>query len=236
MLTMPYGMFTYVVQYQKIVLPTALWVTRNVGYERLVLSACNPLYSAAQRIIIFAKLQSVTPLGPARQPEVAWGACGGIHGAVPPRELAWRLRSAHGPEPNSPRPCPAVASESGRSLRIAIRVQTRCSRPCSRPIHWSTVRNMDPAMLKERIASGDYEVDPVAVADAIMRRMRGLPEAAPQKECSYPESSSSPSVNTTPGVPSTTKPTHVSSPSRLRGPRGFSSFSALRAGTQTHSS
>jgi sortase A len=67
MVTMPYGLFTYVVQYQKIVLPTALWVTNNVGYERLVLSACNPLYSAAQRIIIFAKLKSVTPLGPARR-------------------------------------------------------------------------------------------------------------------------------------------------------------------------
>jgi sortase A len=66
LLKMPYGMFTYVVQYHKIVLPTALWVTHDVGYERLVLSACNPLYSAAQRIIIFAKLKSVTPLGPAR--------------------------------------------------------------------------------------------------------------------------------------------------------------------------
>ena len=65
-LKMPYALFTYVVQYHKIVVPTALWVTRNVGYERLVLSACNPLYSAAQRIIIFAKLKSVTPLGPAR--------------------------------------------------------------------------------------------------------------------------------------------------------------------------
>ena len=54
--TMPYGRFTYVVQYQRIVLPTALWVTNNVGYERLVLSACNPLYSAAQRIIVFARL------------------------------------------------------------------------------------------------------------------------------------------------------------------------------------
>jgi sortase A len=41
-------------------------VTRNVGYDRLVLSACNPLYSAAQRIIVFARLQSVQPLGPAR--------------------------------------------------------------------------------------------------------------------------------------------------------------------------
>ncbi len=63
---MPYGRFTYDVQYTKIVLPTALWVIRNVGYERLVLSACNPLYSAAQRIIVFAKLKSMVPLGPAK--------------------------------------------------------------------------------------------------------------------------------------------------------------------------
>ena len=27
----------------------------NVGYERLILSACHPLYSAAQRIIVFAR-------------------------------------------------------------------------------------------------------------------------------------------------------------------------------------
>jgi sortase A len=64
---MPYGRFTYVVQYHRIVLPTALWVTHNVGYERLVLSACNPLYSAAQRIIVFARLHGVTPLGAARR-------------------------------------------------------------------------------------------------------------------------------------------------------------------------
>jgi sortase A len=65
-LTMPYARFTYVVQYHQIVLPTALWVTKNVGYDRLVLSACNPLYSAAQRIIVFAKLSQVVPLGAAR--------------------------------------------------------------------------------------------------------------------------------------------------------------------------
>jgi sortase A len=62
---MPYGIFVYRVQYLKIVLPTALWVTHNVGYDRLVLSACNPLYSAAQRIIVFARMQSAKPLGPA---------------------------------------------------------------------------------------------------------------------------------------------------------------------------
>jgi sortase A len=66
-LDMPYARFTYVVQYQKIVPPTALWITHNVGYERLVLSACNPLYSAAQRIVIFARLQAVKPLGAALQ-------------------------------------------------------------------------------------------------------------------------------------------------------------------------
>jgi sortase A len=60
-LKMPYGKFTYVVQYRKIVVPTALWVINNVGYDRLVLSACNPLYSAAQRIIVFARLQEVDP-------------------------------------------------------------------------------------------------------------------------------------------------------------------------------
>jgi len=63
LLKMPYGQFTYIVQYHRIVLPTALWVTKNVGYDRLVLSACNPLYSAAQRIIVFARLRTIAPAG-----------------------------------------------------------------------------------------------------------------------------------------------------------------------------
>lgn len=58
---MPYATFTYVVQYQRIVTPTSWWITDNVGYERLVLSACNPLYSAAQRIVVFARLARVKP-------------------------------------------------------------------------------------------------------------------------------------------------------------------------------
>jgi sortase A len=63
-LTMRYAQFVYKVQYNRVVQPTAWWVTHNVGYERLVLSACNPLYSAAQRIVTFARIQSVLPLGP----------------------------------------------------------------------------------------------------------------------------------------------------------------------------
>jgi len=63
-LTLRYAQFTYKVQYDRVVQPTAWWVTHNVGYERLVLSACNPLYSATQRIVTFARVQSVLPLGP----------------------------------------------------------------------------------------------------------------------------------------------------------------------------
>ena len=65
-LRMPYGRFVYHVQYTRIVSPGAWWVTHDVGYDRLVLSACNPLFSAAQRIIVFARLQKMTPLGAAR--------------------------------------------------------------------------------------------------------------------------------------------------------------------------
>jgi sortase A len=67
-LTMPYGRFVYSVQYSRIVSPTSWWVTRNVGFDRLVLSACNPLFSAAQRIVVFARLIQTVPLGAAAAP------------------------------------------------------------------------------------------------------------------------------------------------------------------------
>jgi len=64
-LVLPYARFAYAVQRTQIVPQNALWVTHDVGYERLVLSACHPLYSAAQRIIVFARLRSERPRGAA---------------------------------------------------------------------------------------------------------------------------------------------------------------------------
>jgi sortase A len=58
-MAMPYARFVYVVQYRRVVAPSAWWITRNVGYERLVLSACDPLFSAARRLVVFARLRSV---------------------------------------------------------------------------------------------------------------------------------------------------------------------------------
>ncbi|MEA2439357.1 MAG: sortase [Thermoleophilaceae bacterium] len=60
-LEMPYGRFIYSVARTKIVDPTELSVVKRVpGPEQLVLSACHPLYSASQRIIVFARLRTAT--------------------------------------------------------------------------------------------------------------------------------------------------------------------------------
>jgi sortase A len=64
-IVMAYGRFTYRVERTRIVPPTAVWVTRRVAYDRLVLSACHPLYSAAQRIVVFARLVDTLPRGEA---------------------------------------------------------------------------------------------------------------------------------------------------------------------------
>jgi sortase A len=64
-LAMPYGRFTYRVERTRIVAPTAVWVTQKVSYDRLILSACHPLYSAAKRIVVFARLIRSAPRGSA---------------------------------------------------------------------------------------------------------------------------------------------------------------------------
>jgi hypothetical protein len=38
----------------------------EVGYSRLVLSACTPLFSAAKRLLVFARLTRTVPVGAAR--------------------------------------------------------------------------------------------------------------------------------------------------------------------------
>lgn len=60
-LKMPYGTFIYAVQKTEIVDPSDVGIVHDTGYERLVLSACNPLYSATQRYIVFARLVHTEP-------------------------------------------------------------------------------------------------------------------------------------------------------------------------------
>ena len=55
----PYATFTYTVEGASVVAPSDVAILGDVGRERLVLTACHPLYSAAQRIAVFARLTDV---------------------------------------------------------------------------------------------------------------------------------------------------------------------------------
>ena len=58
-LRMPYGDFRYRVTGHRIVDDGDWSIIRETGHEQVVLSACHPLYSAAQRYVVFARLASV---------------------------------------------------------------------------------------------------------------------------------------------------------------------------------
>lgn len=53
--------FTYSVTGTRVVLPTDWSVLRFRGHEELVLSTCDPVYSASHRLIVFARLAAVSP-------------------------------------------------------------------------------------------------------------------------------------------------------------------------------
>jgi sortase A len=65
-LNMPYARFTYTVIGHRVVAPSDVAAAiRSAGYSRLVLSACTPLFSAAQRLLVYARLTKTTPVGAA---------------------------------------------------------------------------------------------------------------------------------------------------------------------------
>ncbi|HTZ64303.1 MAG TPA: class E sortase [Solirubrobacteraceae bacterium] len=67
-LKMPYARFTYRVTGQRVVLPTDVSAAiAQVGYSRLVLSACTPLFSAEKRLLVYARLARIVPVGAARK-------------------------------------------------------------------------------------------------------------------------------------------------------------------------
>jgi sortase A len=66
---MPYGHFTYTVTSTRVVAPTDVHdAVAYLGYPRLVLSACTPLFSAAKRLLVFARLTNTVPVGTGRLP------------------------------------------------------------------------------------------------------------------------------------------------------------------------
>jgi sortase A len=67
-LEMPYGRFIYTVSGQRVVAPTDVQAAvARLSYSRLVLSACTPLFSAEKRLLVYARLTRIVPLGAARR-------------------------------------------------------------------------------------------------------------------------------------------------------------------------
>jgi sortase A len=64
-LTMPYGRFTYAVEGKRVVLPDNTGVLRHVRHNRLVLTTCTPVDSAAKRLVVTARLKQAVPRGDA---------------------------------------------------------------------------------------------------------------------------------------------------------------------------
>jgi sortase A len=67
LLYMPYAHFTYTVTGQRVVWPSDVSAAvAQVGYSRLVLSACTPLFTAEKRLLVYARLTRTVPVGAAR--------------------------------------------------------------------------------------------------------------------------------------------------------------------------
>jgi sortase A len=75
---MPYAHLYYHLEKLAVVLPTDLRVIRPVGYDRLVLSACTPPFSASHRIIAFAREVAAVPEGAARPDYAQWLRVAGL--------------------------------------------------------------------------------------------------------------------------------------------------------------
>jgi sortase A len=88
-LEMPYAHFTYKVVGTSVVAPTDVRAAvENVGYERLVLSACTPLFSAAKRLLVFARLAASVPVGAARTTTPARGPLPPVLETLNPNRLS----------------------------------------------------------------------------------------------------------------------------------------------------
>lgn len=57
-LVMPYGTFRYRVYYHRVVDSREWRILRPRRFEKLVLTACHPLYSASHRFVVYARLKS----------------------------------------------------------------------------------------------------------------------------------------------------------------------------------
>ena len=152
---MPYATFTYRVERTRIVDPDDVSVLVPEGHDRLVLSACHPLYSAAQRIVVLARLERAVPARTLTQ------------AVLPAARLADRRAAGEGVQGPTTRLKATPTSSDARSTPDHAPLGAY---PVTTPPNLSGSRLMRLKDLKHRIDAAAYVVDPALVADAIVRR------------------------------------------------------------------
>ena len=160
-MVMPYGRFRYRVERTRIVPATAMWVTRKVGHDRLVLTACHPLYSAAQRVVVFARLVDSQARG-------IDGLSRGVSRAYPTRVAYGLPAVASGPDPID---AARERDDASRMVTTLVRNTESALRPGS-PAAGSAALQRDGdrrrAGRRAAVRAGDYVVDADAVAAALL--------------------------------------------------------------------
>ena len=181
---MPYATFTYRVQQTQIVQPSDLSVIRRVGYDRLVLSACHPLFSAAKRIVV---LRPPGARDPGADPSQAWGGRRGRDVQGPGARLR-RGRLSDDASPDRSHPLP--------------------------PHHRMRLDELKDKVDRSDYAVDPRLVAEALLRRFDTRRHEAVePRVDHPTRCSYPRSGRAPGsrpLNVTSGAPSRTRPTHVS--------------------------
>ena len=131
-LTTLQGTFTYRVTRSLVVAPDDVAVLRPTAVPQLTLTTCNPKYSAAQRLVVEARL--TTPPAPATPAPVSSARVGSVSGADPlasPGTWIVLLASTLG--------LAALVLVVDRVRRRASSTGTRRSRRARRNARWTTV-------------------------------------------------------------------------------------------------
>lgn len=218
-LQMPYGIFTYTVTGHKIVAPNNVSVLRPTGYDQVVLTACNPLYSASQRLAVFARLTSSVPTGLALSTSVPQTQA--VTPTVTPTLQASQFAPAllGQPLPTPTTPFASVGGSPVGSQSDAILVGPT-SRPARKPavkVRTSGHRSTNSSPTATSSPTGSSTASPVRTTPAVVPRqpVRITPTVRPRQPVtstgSSGESPTKHSTNTqtipTPSTPTTTSPT-----------------------------
>ncbi|MFI5036980.1 MAG: class E sortase, partial [Solirubrobacterales bacterium] len=161
LLNMPYAHFTYTVVGKSVVAPTDVRAAVGyIGYSRLVLSACTPLFSAAKRLLVFARLESTVPVGAGRLPLASPG-----HRAPAAEAAAARpIVEPASPPPASPRPpLPAVLEPLDPDLLSPLAYQRHPRRPLD---HLADPADSDAAGATDRPLHAREIASQLGVADS----------------------------------------------------------------------